>query len=96
VDDDLFQILVSTCHPAKTAIRDGAAGMGWSISHISTPLVMGALKDLYGIHAAFYILAPSRCCFRSLFARSTAGRSPAEAALSASAPGRAFPASKSG
>src|SRR5437899_1797847 len=32
------------------------AGMGWSISHISTPLVMGALADLYGIHAAFYIL----------------------------------------
>ena len=32
------------------------AGMGWSISHISTPLVMSALADLYGNHAAFYAL----------------------------------------
>jgi len=27
-----------------------------TIAHISTPLVLGALKDLYGIQAAFYAL----------------------------------------
>ena len=52
-----FQILVSTVSSGETRGSAMAlAGMGWSISHISTPLVMGALKDLYGIHAAFYAL----------------------------------------
>ena len=52
-----FQILVSTLSSGETRGSAMAlAGMGWSISHISTPLVMGALKDLYGIHAAFYAL----------------------------------------
>ena len=52
-----FQILVSTVSSGETRGSAMAlAGMGWSISHISTPLVMGALADLYGIHAAFYAL----------------------------------------
>ena len=52
-----FQILVSTLSSGETRGSAMAlAGMGWSISHISTPLVMGALADLYGIHAAFYAL----------------------------------------
>jgi hypothetical protein len=32
------------------------AGMGWSVSHLSTPILMGWLKDAYGIHTAFYVL----------------------------------------
>ena len=52
-----FQILVSSLSSDETRGSAMAlAGMGWSISHISTPLVMGALADLYGIHAAFYAL----------------------------------------
>jgi MFS family permease len=52
-----FQILVSTLSSGETRGSAMAlAGMGWSLSHISTPLVMGALKDLYGIQAAFYAL----------------------------------------
>jgi MFS family permease len=52
-----FQVLVSTLSSGETRGSAMAlAGMGWSLSHISTPLVMGALKDLYGIQAAFYAL----------------------------------------
>src|SRR5438034_8469433 len=31
-------------------------GLGWGISHLSTPLVMGLLADSYGIVAGFYAL----------------------------------------
>jgi MFS family permease len=52
-----FQILVSTLSSSETRGSAMAlAGLGWSVSHISTPLVIGWLKDLYGIHAAFYAL----------------------------------------
>jgi MFS family permease len=52
-----FQILVSTLSSSETRGSAMAlAGLGWSVSHISTPLVMGWLTDLYGIHAAFYAL----------------------------------------
>ena len=30
--------------------------MGWSVSHLSTPLLMGFLADRYGIVAGFYVL----------------------------------------
>jgi MFS family permease len=60
-----FQILVSTLSSGETRGSAMAlAGMGWSVSHISTPLVMGALADLYGIQAAFYALG----AFAFLFA----------------------------
>jgi predicted MFS family arabinose efflux permease len=51
-----FQVLVSTI--SSSEYRGSAmalAGMGWSISHITTPLIMGWLKDLFGIQTAFYI-----------------------------------------
>jgi MFS family permease len=52
-----FQVLVSSFSSSETRGSAMAlAGMGWSISHISTPLFMGWLKDLYGIHTAFYVL----------------------------------------
>ena len=31
-------------------------GLGWSISHLSTPLIMGFLADRYGIVTGFYVL----------------------------------------
>ena len=31
-------------------------GMGWSVSHLTTPLVMGFLADRYGIVVGFYVL----------------------------------------
>ena len=31
-------------------------GLGWGISHLSTPLVMGFLADRYGIVAGFYAI----------------------------------------
>ena len=52
-----FQVLVSSFSSSETRGSAMAlAGLGWSVSHISTPLVMGWLKDLYGIQAAFCML----------------------------------------
>jgi MFS family permease len=31
-------------------------GLGWSVSHLTTPLVMGFLADRYGIVTGFYVL----------------------------------------
>lgn len=31
-------------------------GLGWSLSHLSTPLIMGFLADRYGIVSGFYVL----------------------------------------
>jgi MFS family permease len=52
-----FQILVSSFSTRE--YRGSAmalAGMGWGISHFSTPILMGWLTDLFGIRAAFYTL----------------------------------------
>jgi MFS family permease len=52
-----FQITIAE---ASRAEERGAAlalgGMGWSVSHFSTPLIMGFLADHYGIVPAFYAL----------------------------------------
>jgi DHA1 family multidrug resistance protein-like MFS transporter len=52
-----FQITIAE---ASRAEERGAAlalgGMGWSLSHFSTPLIMGFLADRYGIVPAFYAL----------------------------------------
>jgi MFS transporter, DHA1 family, multidrug resistance protein len=52
-----FQITVAE---ASRAEERGAAlalgGMGWALSHLSTPLLMGFLADRYGIVPAFYVL----------------------------------------
>ena len=31
-------------------------GLGWSVSHLTTPLLMGFLADRYGIVPAFYTI----------------------------------------
>jgi MFS family permease len=52
-----FQMLISEI---STADNRGSAlalgGLGWGLSHFSTPLVMGYLTDHLGILPAFYIL----------------------------------------
>ena len=52
-----FQITISE---ASTPQERGSAlalgGLGWSVSHLSTPLVMGFLADRYGLVTGFYVL----------------------------------------
>jgi hypothetical protein len=52
-----FQITISE---ASRLEERGSAlalgGLGWSASHLSTPLIMGFLSDRYGIVAAFYVI----------------------------------------
>lgn len=52
-----FQITISE---ASALEERGSAlalgGLGWSASHLSTPLIMGILSDRYGIVSAFYVL----------------------------------------
>jgi MFS family permease len=52
-----FQITISE---ASTPEERGSAlalgGLGWSVSHLSTPLLMGFLADHYGIVTGFYVL----------------------------------------
>jgi predicted MFS family arabinose efflux permease len=52
-----FQLLISELSSAD--VRGSAlalGGLGWGLSHLSTPLIMGALKDTLGIAAAFYTM----------------------------------------
>lgn len=52
-----FQILISAI---STAEQRGSAmalgGLGWGLSNLTTPLLVGLLRDAYGIHVAFYSL----------------------------------------
>jgi len=52
-----FQITISE---ASRVEERGSAlalgGLGWSVSHFSTPLVMGFLADRFGIVAGFYAI----------------------------------------
>ena len=52
-----FQITIAE---ASSSTERGSAlalgGLGWSVSHLSTPLLMGFLADRYGIVAGFYVL----------------------------------------
>jgi len=52
-----FQVTIAESVPA--AMRGSAmalGGLGWGVSHLSTPLVMGFLADRYGIAAGFYAI----------------------------------------
>jgi predicted MFS family arabinose efflux permease len=52
-----FQLLISDLSSSET--RGSAlalGGLGWGLSHLTTPLIMGALKDTLGIEAAFYTM----------------------------------------
>lgn len=52
-----FQITIAEAsRPEQRGAALALGGLGWSLSHFSTPLVMGLLADHYGIVAAFYVL----------------------------------------
>ncbi len=52
-----FQMLISMVSTSETRGSAMAlGGMGWGVSHLSTPLLMGVLKDWLDIHTAFYIM----------------------------------------
>jgi MFS family permease len=52
-----FQMLISSVSSKETRGSAMAlGGLGWGISHLITPFVMGVLKDYVGIHAAFYVI----------------------------------------
>lgn len=49
-----FQLLASEISTTDTRGSTLAiAGLGWGLSHLTTPLLMGALTDAIGIHGAF-------------------------------------------
>ena len=52
-----FQITISEVSlPEERGSALALGGLGWSASHLSTPLLMGVLSDRYGIVTAFYFL----------------------------------------
>jgi predicted MFS family arabinose efflux permease len=52
-----FQITIAEAsRPEGRGAALALGGMGWSLSHFSTPLIMGVLADRYGIVPAFYAL----------------------------------------
>ena len=52
-----FQITISEASaPEERGSALALGGLGWSVSHLSTPLIMGFLADRYGIVTGFYVL----------------------------------------
>ena len=52
-----FQITISEMSkPEERGSALALGGLGWSLSHVSTPLIMGFLADRYGIVTGFYVL----------------------------------------
>lgn len=53
-----FQITISEAsRPEERGSALALGGLGWSVSHLSTPLVMGELADRFGIVHGFYAIA---------------------------------------
>ena len=52
-----FQITMADASvPGERGSVMALGGLGWSLSHFTTPLIMGLLADRYGIVAGFYVL----------------------------------------
>lgn len=52
-----FQVTISEAsRPGERGSALALGGLGWSVSHLSTPLLMGFLADRYGIVTGFYVL----------------------------------------
>jgi MFS family permease len=52
-----FQITISEAsRPDERASALALGGLGWSVSHLTTPLITGFLADRYGIVTGFYVL----------------------------------------
>jgi predicted MFS family arabinose efflux permease len=53
-----FQITISEAsRPEERGSALALGGLGWSLSHFSTPLIMGVVADRYGLVPGFYVLA---------------------------------------
>jgi predicted MFS family arabinose efflux permease len=53
-----FQITMAEASgPGERGSVMALGGMGWSLSHFTTPLIMGFLADRVGLIAGFYVLA---------------------------------------
>jgi len=52
-----FQITISEASlPEERGSALALGGLGWSLSHFSTPLIMGVVADRYGLVPGFYVL----------------------------------------
>jgi predicted MFS family arabinose efflux permease len=52
-----FQITISEAsRPEERGSALALGGLGWSVSHLTTPLIMGFLADRYGIVTGFYVI----------------------------------------
>jgi predicted MFS family arabinose efflux permease len=52
-----FQITISEAsRPEERGSALALGGLGWSLSHFSTPLIMGVIADRYGLVPGFYVL----------------------------------------
>ena len=52
-----FQITISEAsRPEQRGSALALGGLGWGLSHMSTPLVMGWVADHFGLVAAFYVM----------------------------------------
>ena len=52
-----FQITIAEAsRPGERGSALALGGLGWSVSHLSTPLVMGELADRYGLVHGFYAI----------------------------------------
>ena len=52
-----FQVTISEAsRPEERGSALALGGLGWSVSHLSTPLIMGFLADRYGLVMGFYVI----------------------------------------
>ncbi len=52
-----FQITISEASgPQERGSALALGGLGWSVSHFSTPLIMGFVADRYGLVNGFYVI----------------------------------------
>jgi len=74
-----FQITIAEAsRPEERGSALALGGLGWSVSHLTTPLVMGFLADRYGIVTGFYVLGgfALACAMAIAFLRTWAFRRP--------------------
>lgn len=65
-----FQITISEAsRPEERGSALALGGLGWSLSHFSTPLLMGFLADRYGLVNGFYVLGGLALACALLIAR---------------------------